>query len=290
LEPDPSGFYKVSYIYKKGPADHDYVNLQTGNFILSVNGRNLKTSDNYWKMFNLVSGRKFEFSVNSRPEKEGAWTVSLEPLSTSAQGDLNYERWVNSHKAMVDKFSDGKIGYLHIKAMDAPSLQKFERDLLDNLDKKALIIDERFNGGGGIDQELLEILNQRKKYGFYRGRDSVDIPRPVQAFFGPMAVLQNERSASNAEMFPSYFHELGLGKVIGVPTYGAVIGTGSYRLLDGSSLRTPSFGVYTAEGQNFENYGVPPDVTVDNTPADFLAGHDRQIEKAVEVLRSEIKK
>jgi tricorn protease len=190
---------------------------------------------------------------------------------------------------MVSHLSKGQVGYLHIKAMDAPSYEKFQRDLLLNLDKKALIIDERFNGGGGIDQELLIILNQRKKYESYRSRDSVEINRPAQAFFGPMAVLENERSASNAEMFPEGFRALGLGKVIGVPTYGAVIGTGAYRLLDGSTLRTPGVGVYTATGRDFENYGVPPDVYVDNTPADFLAGHDRQIEKAVEVLMGEVK-
>ncbi len=173
--------------------------------------------------------------------------------------------------------------------MDAPSLERFQRDLLENLDKKALIIDERFNGGGGIDQELLEILNQRKKYESYRGRDSVEIARPVQAFFGPMVVLENERSASNAEMFPEGFKTLGLGKVIGVPTYGAVIGTGSFNLMDGSTIRTPGTGVFTSTGRDFENYGVPPDVYIDNTPADFLTGHDRQMEKAIEVLRSQMK-
>ena len=185
--------------------------------------------------------------------------------------------------------TNGEIGYLHIRAMNAPSLERFQRDLLENLDKKALIIDERFNGGGGIDQELLEILNQRKKYESYRARDSVEIPRPVQAFFGPMVVLANERSASNAEMFPEGFKTLGLGKVVGVPTYGAVIGTGSYNLLDGSQIRTPGTGVFTATGRDFENYGVPPDVYVDNTPADFIAGHDRQVEKAIEVLRAQMK-
>ncbi len=189
---------------------------------------------------------------------------------------------------MVTKLSEGQMGYMHIRAMDEPSLTRFKRDFLENLNKKALVIDERFNGGGGIDQELLEILSQRKKYESYRGRDSVEIPRPVQAFYGPMTVLQNERSASNAEMFPEGFRTLGLGKVIGVPTYGAVIGTGAYRLLDGSQLRTPSFGVYTASGISFENYGVQPDVYIDNGPADFLTGHDRQIEKAVEVLKGEM--
>jgi tricorn protease len=104
-----------------------------------------------------------------------------------------------------------------------------------------------------------------------------------------MVVLQNERSASDAEMFPDGFRALGLGKVIGVPTYGAVIGTDSYRLLDGSQIRTPEIGIYNAKGQNMENYGVPPDVFVDNLPADFLAGKDRQVEKAIEVLQGELK-
>jgi tricorn protease len=117
----------------------------------------------------------------------------------------------------------------------------------------------------------------------------VEIARPIQAFFAPMVVLENERSASNAEMFPEGFKTLGLGKVVGVNTYGAVIGTGSYNLLDGSTLRTPGTGVFTATGRDFENYGVPPDVYIDNTPADFIAGHDRQIEKAIEVLRSQMK-
>ena len=103
-----------------------------------------------------------------------------------------------------------------------------------------------------------------------------------------MVVLQNERSASDAEMFPAGFRDLGLGKLVGVPTSGQVIGTGSFTLLDGSAIRTPGAGVYISTGKemvNMENYGVPPDIYVDNAPPDFLSGHDRQIEKAIEVLR-----
>ena len=287
LEPDSSGFYKVGYIYRKGPADHDYVKLAPGNFILSVNGKELKTSENYWKLFNILPGRKFEFLVNSKPVPEGAWTIDLEPLTAIAMSNLQYDRWVEDRKQMVAKLTNGEIGYLHIKAMDAPSLAKFQRDLLENQDKKGLIIDQRFNGGGGIDQELLQILNQRKAYQVTRGRDSLDVKRPGSTFFGPMVVLQNERSASDAEMFPDGFRALGLGKLVGVPTSGQVIGTGSFTLLDGSAIRTPGAGVFTASGENMENYGVPPDVLVDNTPADFLGGHDRQIEKAIETLRAQ---
>jgi tricorn protease len=115
--------------------------------------------------------------------------------------------------------------------------------LAANRTKKALVIDQRFNGGGGIDQELLQILSGRE-YQYTVGRDAgVRQPRP-QNFYGPMVVMQNERSASDAEMFPAGFRALGLGKVIGVPTMGAVIGTGSYTLLDGSAIRTPGSGVW----------------------------------------------
>jgi len=289
MEPDPSGYYKVSYIYRKGPADHEYVKLAPGNFILAVNDKPLKTGDNYWKLFNILPGRKFEFLVNSKPSADGAWTISLEPLAATAFGNLQYDRWVEDRKRMVEKLTAGEIGYLHIRAMDAPSLAKFENDLVENKDKKALIIDQRFNGGGGIDQELLQILNQRKAYQTTRGRDFLEVQRPARAFFGPMVVLQNERSASDAEMFPDGFRALGLGKLVGVPTSGQVIGTGSFTLLDGSALCTPGTAVSTAKGENMENYGVTPDVYVDNTSADFLAGHDRQVEKAIEVLRSEMK-
>ncbi len=285
MEPDASGYYKVAAITRKGPADKEYVKLAPGNFILAVNGKQLKTTENYWQLFNVLPGRKLDFLVNSAASTEGAWTVELEPLSTLAQGNLEYENWVYGREKMVEKLTNGQIGYLHIRAMDAPSLQKFQEDLIENRDKKALIIDERFNGGGGIDQELLEILNQRKQYQLTRGRDSVDVPRPVHTFYGPMAVLQNERSASDAEMFPDGFRALGLGKIIGVPTMGAVIGTGAFGLLDGSQIRTPGSGVFTVRGENMENFGVQPDIWVDNGPADFLAGHDRQIEKAIEVLR-----
>jgi len=289
LDPDASGYYKVSFIYRKGPADYDYIKLAPGNFILAVNGKDLKANPNYWELFNVLPGKKFEFLVNSKPAPDGAWTISIEPITALAQADLDYKNWVDQHEAMVSKLSNGQIGYLHIRAMDPPSLAKFQEDLMDNRGKKALIIDERFNGGGGIDQELLEILNQRKEYQRTRSRDSLDVPRPIQAFFGPMVVLQNERSASDAEMFPDGFRALGLGKIIGTPTMGAVIGTGAYGLLDGSQIRTPGSAVFTSRGENMENYGVQPDIFVDNGPSDFLTGHDRQIEKAVEVLQTEIK-
>ncbi len=287
VETDSSGYYRVGHIYKTGPADHDYMKVHKGDYIISIDGHELKTTDNYWKYFTLAAGRKFHFLLNSKPEKEGAWELAIEPVNNTAFGNLQYARWVDDRRAMTDKLSNGDIGYLHIRAMDAASLRQFELDLAANRTKKALIIDQRFNGGGGIDQELLSILSGRK-YQFAVSRDSdMRIWRP-QNFYGPMVVMQNERSASDAEMFPQGFKDLGLGKVIGVPTMSAVIGTGSYTLLDGSSIRTPGTGIWTATGANMENYGVTPDVYVDNTPGDFVKGRDAQIEKAVEILKAEL--
>ena len=285
--PMPSGYYRVGHIYKTGPADHDYLKVRTGDYIVSLDDRDLKTTDNYWRYFTLAPGTKFHFLLNDKPAKEGAWDVTITPVAGGAFGDLQYARWVDDRRDMVTKLSNGEIGYLHIRAMDAPSLRQFQLDLAANRTKKALVIDQRFNGGGGIDQELLAILAGRE-YQYTVGRDAgIRQPRP-QNFYGPMVVMQNERSASDAEMFPAGFKALGLGKVVGVPTMGAVIGTGSYTLLDGSAIRTPGTGVWTSTGQNMENYGVPPDVLVDNTPADFIKGRDAQIEKAVEVLKVEI--
>ena len=155
LEPDSSGFYKVSYIYKDGPADHEYVKIHTGDFILAVDDHDIKSGDNYWKNFTVAPGRKFKLLVNSKPTKTGAWDVRIEPVNNGAFTTLQYERWVAERRAMVDKLSGGEIGYVHIRAMNEPSLRQFERELAENHDKKALIIDQRFNGGGGIDQELL---------------------------------------------------------------------------------------------------------------------------------------
>ena len=143
----------------------------------------------------------------------------------------------------------------------------------------------RWNGGGNIEQELLAILVQRE-YQVWVPRGTEASGRPFAGYFGPKVVLQNWRSASNAEMFPAGFRALGLGKVIGTPTMGAVIGTGSYSLIDGSTVRTPGVGVYLADTKrtNMENYGVQPDIRVDNSPEDNLAGRDRQLETAVDEL------
>jgi tricorn protease len=288
LKPDNgSGYYKVTHVYKHGPADKDFVRIKAGDYILAVDGQPLKAGDNYWKAYTQSPGSKIEFTVNAKPRAEGAWTARVAPANAAQHGTLQYEKWVDDRKALVDKLSNGTVGYLHIRQMNEPSLRKFERDLATLSTKKALIIDQRFNPGGSIDQELLQIL-QQKQYQYTKLRDSIQVTRPLRGFFGPMVVMQNERSTSDAEVFPDGFRTLKLGKVVGVTTYGAVIGTGAYTLMDGSSIRVPGSGLWNVRGVNLENYGVPPDVYVDNTPEDFFRGRDAQLERAVEVLQQQL--
>lgn len=292
LQPDTQvGRYRVAHVYEDGPADKDWVRVSVGDYLLAIDGKPVKAGDEYWSLLNHRLNRKVEVTFNSKPAEDGAWKTRITPINQGAHNQLRYERWVKERRAMTEKLSAGRVGYLHIQAMNQPSLRRFEKELRENRNKEALVIDQRWNGGGNIDQELLGILVQRE-YQIWQPRGTEPNPRPFSGFFGPKVVLQNWRSGSNAEMFPAGFRALGLGKVIGTPTAGAVIGTGSYSLVDGSTVRTPGVGVFLADRDrtNMENFGVPPDILVDHTPEDNLAGRDRQLEVAVQELLKELGK
>ena len=290
LQPDTTaGRYRVAYVYEGGPADKDWVKVKVGDYLIAIGGTQVKAGDEYWQLLNDRLNRKLEVTFSDKPGGEGAWKTRIEAITGGAYSNLRYERWVKERRQKVDELSNGRIAYLHIQAMNQPSLRKFEKEIREFRNKDAMIIDQRWNGGGNIEQELLAILVQRE-YQIWQPRGVEASGRPFAGYFGPKVVLQNWRSASNAEMFPAGFRALGLGKVIGTPTMGAVIGTGSYSLIDGSTVRTPGVGVYLADPKrtNMENFGVPPDIRVDNSPEDNLAGRDRQLEAAVEELLKQL--
>jgi tricorn protease len=291
LSPDSEvGYYKIAHVYEDGPCDKDWIKVAVGNYLIELDGKTLKSGDDYSASLGRRLNRKIELTINDKPSSEGAWKIKYEPITMQAFTNLRYDRWVKERKDQVEKLSGGRVGYLHIKAMDQPSLAKFRKDLAEVRHKEGLVIDQRWNGGGNIEQELLAILVQRP-YQIWQPRGTEPTPRPFNGYFGAKVVLQNWRSASNAEMFPAGFRALGLGKVIGTPTMGAVIGTGSYSLIDGSTIRTPGVGVFLADPArtNMENNAVQPDVYVENSPEDNLAGRDRQIEVAVQEVMKSIK-
>jgi tricorn protease len=172
--------------------------------------------------------------------------------------------------------------------MSGGELRKFEREFIaEHIDKDALIVDVRFNGGGLIHEQLFDLLD-RHHFGYSAKRDQPLTVQPSQAFDKPAALLINQRSASDAEIFPSGWRILGLGPVVGVDTYGAVIGTGGYRLIDGSSIRMPHYGWYDINMRNLELAGTPPDYYVEVHPDDLRNGVDAQLDKALELMLAEL--
>ncbi len=277
---------KISAVLKNSPADKDESRLRVGEFILAVDGVEVNNDERFWEALADKAGRVVELLVNEKPEKEGARTVKIKPITRGQWSDLIYEDWVETRKGLVERLSDGRIGYIHIRSMSTGELRKFEREFYGEVvgKKEALIIDVRFNGGGRIHDELLGIL-KRRLYAHEQYRGAPPFTQPFQVWQKPTVVLINEFSASDAEIFPASFRALGFGKLVGVPTYGGVIGTFNITLIDGStSFRVPVTGWRTLDGVNLENHGVKPDILVEHTPEDNANGNDRQLEGAVKEL------
>ena len=209
----------MAHVFEDGPADKDWIKIEAGNYLIAIDGKPVKAGDDTAAFLGRRLNPKVELTINTTPVEAGAWKVKYEPIAAAAFANLRYERWVKDRRAKVDELSKGRVGYLHIKAMDQPSLARFKKDLAEFRHKEALVIDQRWNGGGNIEQELLAILVQRP-YQVWQPRGTEATNRPFNGYFGPKVVLQNWRSASNAEMFPAGFRALGLGKVIGTPTMG----------------------------------------------------------------------
>lgn len=293
FEIDPAEeYYSVSHIYWNGPADKEWIKLSEGDYVIAIDGQKVKAGENYWKIINHAINDYVTVKVNSVPSESGAWNVRIK-METSLR-NIKYEEWVKKNRDYVEELTNGEIAYVHIRSMNQSSLQRFENEIDQFHNRKGIIVDIRYNGGGNIDQELLDIL-ERRPYEYWNSRWSSRPMgrRPRQAIAGPKVILINWRSASDSEVTPMGFRDLGLGSIVGNPTYGAVIATGSYTLINGGRIRRPGSLVVTYDptrpnnyGINLENYGVAPDVWAENTPEDELKQFDRELKAAVdEVLR-----
>lgn len=288
LEPNDAGRYRIGHIYRDGPADKEWLGLAVGDYVLSIDGTDIKSGDNYWKTLSTTLNDYIPVRVAKSATGEGARTVRI--ASVTSLTDIKYEEWVATNRETVEKDTKGDIAYVHIRAMDQPSLAKFRNEIDQFSNKKGIIVDIRYNGGGNIDQEIIDIL-ERQPYQFWNQRTGSRSwgRRPRQAIAGPKVMMVNARSGSDSEVTPMAFRQLGLGRIVGNPTAAAVIATGSYNLINGGTIRTPGSLVITYDptkpnnyGVNLENLGVPPDVWVKNTPMDELKKFDRELKIAIE--------
>jgi len=267
------------------------VGLQVGDRILAVNGCSIEPGVNAFDLLTDTVKQRVVLQVES---KGGQRDVVVVPATLGAVREARYLEWVRQRRAIVDRLSDGKLGYIHIQGMDEPSLEDFERDLHAAASgRQGLVIDVRNNGGGWTTDYLMAILSVRRHaWTVPRGADPLvkaypDAERlPLPTWTRPAVALCDQNSYSNAEIFSWAFQTLGRGKVVGTPTFGAVISTGGAMLVDGSFVRLPGRGWFVAgKGINEENHGCIPDVVVEQPPQqDFSATEDTQLAKAVETL------
>jgi len=287
---------KIAEVLKQGPADRRGIALKPGDIIRSIDRSELTGKISLSQLLNDKIGESVALLVTSNPSAEmkdpkAFRKVEIQPVNRHQIHDLMYERWIDHNTRRVAELSGGKLGYIHIPSMDEAGLDRFVRALYsDNFDKEGIVLDVRYNGGGFTHDQILNYLGAREHTTFRQrdgGQGMVLRPRD-RKWTKPLVVLINNRSYSDAEIFPSAVRTLGLGKLVGQSTGGHVIGTSSVRLIDGTMFRIPRTGVFTLKGVNMEREGVAPDVEVDALPDQLAKGIDAQLDKAVDVLKTDV--
>ncbi len=296
-KPGENGGRKIISVFPKGPADA--AGLRVGDEIVGINRKRVKKDTDIDKL--LAGTVKKEIRIRFRPiSEEGSGdprNATIEPIGAGTYQKMQYAKWVSDNAGRVKK-ADRRIGYIHLNAMNPQNLNKF-RNTIDNWNRinrrgrgkgiQGLILDVRENGGGNIHQQLMQVL-QARPYAAVRARGMpVKVTQPALYWDKPVVVLINERSFSDAEVFPYIFQYAKVGKVIGVPTPGGVIGTNDITLSDGTKLRIPRVGYYGMDGTNLEGHGVKPDIFVEESPEDRAKGRDPQLARAIDEIKAQMK-
>jgi tricorn protease len=290
-----SGLYRFKKIYSgenwdaglRSPLTEPGVVVKEDDYLIAVNGRDLKAPHSPNELFVNTAGENVTLTVNPQPTAQGARNVVVKPLSSEYA--LRQLDMVNANRRKVEQATGGRVGYIYLPDMEGDGLNAFVKQFFPQIRKEGLIIDVRYNGGGFVDQLIFERL-RRILAGMQSARNFASNTIPDVVFNGPMAAVTNAYAASDGDIFSYYFKKYHLGPLIGMRTWGGVRGIRGYEpLLDGGYLTRPEFSVYGLDSKwVVENYGVAPDIEVDNTPDLVMKGHDPQLEKAIEVVMKEI--
>lgn len=297
LEADKSaGRFRISKIYagenwnesRRSPLTMQGVDVNKGDYLIKINGAEVTMNDNPYAFLENTAGRTIEITVSDKPDGSGARTSQIQPISSELE--LKYLDWVNERRAMVDKLSNGKIGYIHVPNTAVEGNRELYKGIYAYHDKEALIIDDRYNGGGFIPDRMADLLDRKTLVHWHRN-GLVPNSAPNIAHNGPKVMLINGYSSSGGDAFPYFFKKMGLGQLIGTRTWGGLVGiSGNARLVDGGYISVPRFGIFDeSEGWIIEGIGVYPDIEVVDRPEQLAKGIDPGIEKAVEVLLEQLK-
>jgi tricorn protease len=298
LVPDKaSGLYKLAKIYGPteinlnlpGPLARPDVAVKEGDFLLAVNGTPLKAGDDYFKLLQTTAGKKIKVTVNARPTAEGAKTFEVEPVRSDSQ--MRYFRWIQDNIKAIEKATDGRVGYMHITAMGGGGIGEFDKYWRAFRYKDGVILDLRRNSGGWTEYFLIDKL-ERELVAYNNLRGMVPFRYPGSTGNGNYVVISNENNGSDGEAFVEHFKARKLGTVVGVPSWGGLVGILNQQLtIDNGTVEQSNNAFYGRQGTWWvENHGADPDVLVDNDPDSVMAGRDLQLEKAIEVVLDKIKK
>ena len=298
ISKDPgSGYFRIDSILKgenwqaknRSPLTEIGVDAREGDYILAVNGKSTAEMPNLYEALVGKAGKQVQLTLNSAANTANSREVTVVPIDNEAE--LYYYSWVQSNIARVNKATGGQVGYIHIPDMGVKGLNEFIKYYYPQLQKRALIIDDRGNGGGNVSPMIIERL-RREITMFTFARNTVASVDPGGMQWGPKICLIDEFSASDGDLFPYRFRQMKLGKLVGKRTWGGVVGIrGSLPFLDGGSLNKPEFSRFGLDGKEWiiEGTGVEPDVRVDNDPALEFSGTDQQLDKAIELILEELK-
>ncbi|MCA8977644.1 MAG: peptidase S41, partial [Planctomycetes bacterium] len=251
-------------------------------------GVDLAAETNPYSLLRGRLGHRVTLLTNVHPRRDGATTATFDGIAS--ERSLLYLDWVEANRGKVSAATGGRVGYIHLPDMGSTGLREFIKQYYPQLDKQALVIDDRYNGGGNVSQMVLGRLQRRLLLCTF-GRTSDYTPYPRALFHGHLACILNETSASDGDIFPAMFRRAGLGPLIGKRSWGGIIGiTDRGQLLDGGTVNVPEFGNTEPDGEwTIEGHGVDPDIEVDNDVASVLRGIDPQLDKAIEVLLEKLK-
>ncbi len=272
----------------RSPLDMPGIDIKEGDYILAVNGVPLTTEQEPYAVFQGLSEKTVELTYNSTPSWSGAKTAVVKTMSGEYR--LRNLAWIEAMRRRVDEATNGDVGYVYVPSTGIDGQNELMRQFNAQWDKKALIIDERFNDGGQIPDRFIEMLN-RTPLAYWAIRDGNTWPWPPFANFGPKVMLINGWSGSGGDAFPDYFKKKGLGPLIGARTWGGLIGiSGVPDLIDGGGITVPTFRMYNPDGTWFkEGHGVDPDIEVNEDLTAMAKGTDPQLERAIVEIKNLMK-
>jgi tricorn protease len=285
-----NGRYRFARIYSgenwnpdlQAPLTQPGVNVKAGEYLLSVDGREVHATDDVYSFFEATAGKSVLLEVGPNPDGKGSRKVTVVPIEN--ENELRQKAWVEDNRRKVDQLSQGRLAYVYLPDTGEGGYTYFNRYFFAQVGRDGAVIDERFNGGGQAADYIVDYL-RRPLLNYFSTREGEDFTTPVGSIFGPKVMIINEQAGSGGDALPWYFRKLGIGPLIGTRTWGGLIGIYDYPpLIGGGAVTAPRVAFWNPQGEwDVENHGVPPDVEVELDPKAWRQGHDTQLEKAVQV-------